>query len=143
MPHNHLTTSLPALERSHFGRQISLISIFWTRANITFSGILDDYSRYILSWKLTSTMSANNVEDKPTLALDKTGLDSGPVELRPRLLSDNGSCFLSKDLKDFLDHKRIDHTRCGYAPHGHDPGQYRTQSSLDEENRQSAELLSA
>ena len=45
------------------------------------------------------------------MALDQTGLDYVQVELRPRLLSDNGSCSVSKELQFFLKHKHIDHTR--------------------------------
>jgi transposase InsO family protein len=75
------------------------------------STVLDDFSRYILAWKLTPTMNASDVQDTLLLALDKTGLDHVLVEHRPRLLSDNGSCYLSKDLKLFLEHKHIEHTR--------------------------------
>lgn len=75
------------------------------------STVLDDFSRYILAWKLTPTMNASDVQDTLLLALDKTGLDHALVEHRPRLLSDNGSCYLSKDLKLFLEHKHIEHTR--------------------------------
>jgi len=75
------------------------------------STILDDYSRYILAWKLTPTMSAIDVQETLQIALDKTGLDHVLVEHRPRLLSDNGSCYLSKDLKSFLESKHMEHTR--------------------------------
>jgi len=75
------------------------------------STVLDDFSRYILAWKLTPTMNANDVQDTLQIALDKTDLDHVLVEHRPRLLSDNGACYLSKDLKFFLDRKHIEHTR--------------------------------
>jgi putative transposase len=75
------------------------------------STVLDDFSRYILAWKLTPTMNASDVQDTLLLALNKTGLDHVLVEHRPRLLSDNGSCYLSKDLKLFLERKHIKHTR--------------------------------
>ena len=75
------------------------------------STILDDYSRYVLAYKLTSTMGAKDVQETLQIALDKTGLDQVLVEHRPRLLSDNGSCYVSKDLKDFLQQKKIEHTR--------------------------------
>lgn len=75
------------------------------------STVLDDYSRYILAYKLTPSMSAVDVQNTLQIALDKTGLDRVLVEHRPRLLSDNGSCYLSKDLKAFLDSKHIEHTR--------------------------------
>jgi len=75
------------------------------------STVLDDFSRYILAWKLTPTMNATDVQDTLRLALAKTGLDHVLVEHRPRLLSDNGSCYLSKDLQLFLERKHIEHTR--------------------------------
>lgn len=75
------------------------------------STVLDDFSRYILAWKLTPTMKASDVQDTLQIALDKTGLDQVLVEHRPRLLSDNGSCYLSKDLQLFLERKHIEHTR--------------------------------
>ena len=52
-------------------------------------------------------MSAMDVQDTLQIALDKTSLDRVLVEHRPRLLSDNGSCYLSKDLKVFLDRKHM------------------------------------
>ena len=75
------------------------------------STILDDFSRFILAFKLTNTMSALDVQDTLQMALDKTGLDHVLVQHRPRLLSDNGSCYVSGKLKTFLESKRIEHTR--------------------------------
>ncbi|NQU06490.1 MAG: transposase [Calditrichaeota bacterium] len=54
------------------------------------ASILDDYSRYILSWKLFSSMSAGDVKEVLDMALEKTGIDKVKVRHRPRLLSDNG-----------------------------------------------------
>tara|TARA_B100001079_G_C16370415_1_gene497150 strand:+ start:527 stop:1528 length:1002 start_codon:yes stop_codon:yes gene_type:complete len=73
--------------------------------------ILDDYSRYILSWKLFPTMSAGDVMGVLDMALDNTGVDKVNVSHRPRLLSDNGPCYLSSELKDYLDDRGMDHTR--------------------------------
>jgi putative transposase len=75
------------------------------------STILDDYSRYIIAWKLAPTMSANDVEETLELALEKSGLEKARVRHLPRLLSDNGPAYLSKDLKNFLKRKDIDHIR--------------------------------
>lgn len=74
------------------------------------STILDDFSRYILAWKLTPTMNTNDVQETLLIALNKTGLDHVLVEHRPRLLSDNGSCYVSKDLQLFLERRHIEHT---------------------------------
>lgn len=38
------------------------------------STVLDDYSRYFLSWKLYSTMGTEDVKDTLDMALEKTGL---------------------------------------------------------------------
>jgi len=75
------------------------------------STVLDDYSRYIISWKLTDSMTAEDVKDTLDLAIAKTGIDKVKLKHKPRLLSDNGPSYLSKDLKEYLDQKQMDHTR--------------------------------
>jgi len=75
------------------------------------STILDDFSRYILAWKLSSTMATRDVEETLNLALAKAGLDEVRVRHRPRLLSDNGPAYVSKELKKFLKRKDIEHVR--------------------------------
>jgi putative transposase len=75
------------------------------------STVLDDFSRYIIAWKLTTSMSASDVQDTLLMALASTGLDQALVEHRPRLLSDNGSCYVSGELRSFLESRHIDHTR--------------------------------
>jgi transposase len=40
----------------------------------------------------------------------KTWVDRVNVFLRPKLLSDNGPCYFSKDLRDYLNRKHIEHT---------------------------------
>jgi putative transposase len=54
------------------------------------STVLDDYSRYIIAWKLCSTMRAQDVTDTLDIALAASGCDQAHVQHRPRLLSDNG-----------------------------------------------------
>jgi hypothetical protein len=53
------------------------------------STILDD-SRYIIAWKMCTTMKAEDVTDTLNLALIASGCDQAMVHQRPRLLSDNG-----------------------------------------------------
>src|SRR6478752_8600434 len=53
------------------------------------STILDDFSRYIIAWKLCTTMKAEDVTNTLKLALKASGLDQATVMHRPRLLSDN------------------------------------------------------
>jgi transposase InsO family protein len=53
--------------------------------------VLDDFSRFIVAWKLCATMKAQDVTAALDLALAASGLDQMTVVHRPRLLSDNGS----------------------------------------------------
>lgn len=75
------------------------------------STILDDYSRYIIAWKLTQTMAAADVKDTLDLAIAKSGIDKIKLRHRPRLLSDNGACYVAKDLQIYLADRDIAHTR--------------------------------
>jgi putative transposase len=75
------------------------------------STVLDDFSRYILAWKLCTTMSATDVSDTLQIALQTSGLNQVRVLHRPRLLSDNGPSYLSSDLANWLDHNGIHHIR--------------------------------
>ena len=69
------------------------------------------YSRYILAWKFSATMNAQDVKDTLDVAVQKTGVDQVRLHHRPRLLSDNGSAYLSKELADYLEEKRLPHVR--------------------------------
>ena len=62
------------------------------------STVLDDFSRYIVAWKLCTTMRAEDVTDTLDLALQASGLDQVSVAHRPRLLSDNGPSYVSAEL---------------------------------------------
>ncbi len=75
------------------------------------STILDDYSRYIVAWKLCTNMKAGDVTDTLELALEASGCDSATVRHKPRLLSDNGSSYISHDLAEWLDNQGMDHVR--------------------------------
>ncbi len=73
--------------------------------------VLDDYSRYIIAWKLCTTMKTTDVKMVLEMALKKTGVTRVNVYNRPRLLSDNGSCFISSELKDYLYSNEMVHIR--------------------------------
>jgi putative transposase len=75
------------------------------------STILDDYSRYVIAWKLCSTMKAKDVTDTLELALGASACDQANVVHKPRLLSDNGSSYISGDLANWLGAKGMSHTR--------------------------------
>ena len=73
--------------------------------------VLDDYSRYIIAWRLFTTMSARDVTELLDEAIVRTGVEQITVRHRPRLLSDNGPCFVAKDLREYLTEKGMGHTR--------------------------------
>jgi len=75
------------------------------------STVLDDFSRYILAWKLCTTMKAEDVTATLELALQASGLEQAEVAHRPRLLSDNGSSYISSDLATWLEGKDMTHVR--------------------------------
>ena len=75
------------------------------------STVLDDFSRTIVAWKLCTTMAANDVTDTLNLALQASGLEQVAVVHRPRLLSDNGPCYVSGELAQWLERERMRHTR--------------------------------
>ena len=72
------------------------------------STVLDDYSRYIVHWELCSNMKVDDVTRSIDHALDKAGLSK---ENAPKLLSDNGSCYISSELADYIQDKGMSHVR--------------------------------
>jgi transposase InsO family protein len=75
------------------------------------STVLDDFSRYIVAWKLCTTMTAGDVTETLNLALKAADLDRANVVHRPRLLSDNGSSYISGDLAEWLKSRGMQHSR--------------------------------
>jgi transposase InsO family protein len=75
------------------------------------STVLDDFSRYIVAWKLCATMRVEDVTATLDTALHASGLhEAAPVQ-RPRLLSDNGSSYVAGDLAKWLGDRSIKHIR--------------------------------
>ena len=75
------------------------------------STVLDDFSRYIIAWKLSPTMGATDVTETLDQAIAVTGVDQVRVKHRPRLLSDNGPAYLSGELREYLGERGMGHTR--------------------------------
>ncbi len=75
------------------------------------STILDDFSRYIIAWKLCTTMKVEDVTATLDLALKASGCDQATVVHKPRLLSDNGPSYIAGDLAEWLDDRDMEHTR--------------------------------
>ena len=75
------------------------------------STVLDDFSRYIIAWKLCTSMAASDVTDTLEMALTASGCSRARVRHRPRLLSDNGPCYIADDLAKWLDKQAMGHVR--------------------------------
>jgi transposase InsO family protein len=75
------------------------------------STVLDDFSRYIVAWKLCNTMQASDVTETLDRALVASGLDQVKVMQRPRLLTDNGSSYIAGDLAEWLKRRGMTHIR--------------------------------
>ena len=75
------------------------------------STVLDDFSRYIVAWRLGPTMCASDVTATLDQALAASGLDRATVMHRPRLLSDNGASYVAGDLATWLEDKGMEHVR--------------------------------
>lgn len=73
------------------------------------STVIDDCSRYIIiSWQLCHSMNARDVS--ATLK-DALGAAKLSTKQRPKLVSDNGPCYVSSELRDWLAHNGLEHPR--------------------------------
>ena len=63
------------------------------------STVIDDYSRYIVYWELCKNMGAEDVKRTVDRAMETVGLLN---KRPPKLLSDNGPCYISKNLEEYL-----------------------------------------
>jgi putative transposase len=89
------------------------------------STILDDYSRFIVHWKLCITMTAADAAQTIDEALIISNLDKSKM---PRLLSDNGSSYIALDFKKYLESHKIK------PIHGR-PGHPQTQGKIERYHR--------
>jgi putative transposase len=69
---------------------------------------MDDYSRYIVSWELCERMKTKDVKRSIDTAIFNANLEGKQL---PRLLSDNGSCYISNELKSYLSDIGMGHVR--------------------------------
>ena len=64
--------------------------------------VLDDFSRYVIAWRLCTGMTASDVSETLELAMTASGCRDVSLRQRPRLLSDNGpGCPSSNHLRLF------------------------------------------
>ncbi|MDP6494534.1 MAG: IS3 family transposase [Dehalococcoidia bacterium] len=64
--------------------------------------VMDDYSRFILAWKLQKNMTTDSLIKVVQETIDITGMDDVPVRDRTKLLSDNGPGYVSRALREYL-----------------------------------------
>ena len=75
------------------------------------STVLDDFSRFIIAWRLCISMRKGDVSNTLDDALRFIGLDQIKVKHKPRLLSDNGPSYISSELAHYLADRNMIHTR--------------------------------
>ena len=85
-------------------------------------------------------MKADDVTDTLELALTASGCDQARVVHKPRLLSDNGSSYISGDLAKWLEVQGMAHVARRALP-SPNPGQDRTLASDAEEPHPARKLL--
>jgi len=71
--------------------------------------VMDDYSRFILAWKLQKDMSADSLIEVIQKAVDATGMTEVPIEDRTKLLSDNGAGYVCRAFRAYLHLVGIQH----------------------------------
>ena len=56
---------------------------------------MDDFSRFIIAWRLQTDMTSDSFIEVVQDAVDLTGMTNVPWDHRTKLLSDNGSGYIS------------------------------------------------
>lgn len=64
------------------------------------STVIDDFSRYIVHWEICRHMKIADVQRTVDQAIKKADLKKGQM---PKLLSDNGSCYVTQEVKTYLE----------------------------------------
>lgn len=93
----------PQLPHQHWHIDMTYLNICGTFYYLC--TILDGYSRYILHWEIRPTMTTADVETILQRAREKH------PQAKPRIISDNGPQFLSRDFKHFIRLCGMQHVR--------------------------------
>ncbi len=93
----------PLKAHEHWHIDISYININGTFYYLC--AILDGYSRYIVHWEIRESMKEAEIEIIIERAKEKY------PDMRPRIISDNGPQFISKDFKEFIRISGMTHVR--------------------------------
>lgn len=72
-------------------------------------GLLDDYSRYLINYRVVRDMTGPTLTDLVPEAVEITGMAGVPVQHKPAVLSDNGSGYISKPFNEYLEQQQIRH----------------------------------
>ncbi len=67
--------------------------------NYYMGSVLDDYSRFIIAWDLLPKMKAEDARTTVDKAIINAGLSQNRM---PKLLSDNGSCYIAQEFRAYL-----------------------------------------
>jgi putative transposase len=67
--------------------------------NYYMGSVLDDYSRFIVAWELLPNMKVEDARSTVEKAIVYSGLTKNQM---PKLLSDNGSCYIAAEFKEYL-----------------------------------------
>ena len=71
--------------------------------------VMDDFSRFILAHKLQEDMTTDSLIEVVQETIDTTGMDDVPVQDRTKLLSDNGSGYVSRAFREYLQQVGVRH----------------------------------
>ena len=93
----------PEGAHQHWHTDISYVNVCGTFYYLC--SVLDGFSRYIIHWELKESMKEADVE----LVLQRA-LERHPG-VKPRVISDNGPQFISRDFKHFIRLAGMDHVR--------------------------------
>ena len=70
--------------------------------------VMDDYSRYIISWELCKNMESVDAKRVVGNAVKEACIAD---QERPRLLTDNGSCYISTEFRKFIEEEDFGHVQ--------------------------------
>jgi putative transposase len=107
-------TSAPSRVWIRIGENIQQQSIGW--GEVYLSTMLDEFPRYVIAWKLCTTMRAGDVADMLELAFEASVCSPASVVHKPRLLSDNGPCYIAEELVQWISANGMSHIRDAPVP---------------------------
>ena len=93
------------VSNEYSGAALNIIGCGW----MYLSTILDDFSRYVIAWKLCSRIPSRHVTETLELAMQASGCDQAELAHKPTLLSDNGSSYISGELADWIEDNEMSH----------------------------------